>query len=88
MSIRATLEAPQISTRRWDLLVAGAGPAGALLAKRVAADGLAVLLVDRQSFPRDKVCSGCLSARRPALAAPFVRHLHAGRVAAEGGSWR
>lgn len=63
MSIRATLEAPEISTRRWDLLVAGAGPAGALLAQRVAADGLAVLLVDRQSFPRDKVCGGCLSAR-------------------------
>ena len=63
MSILATLDAAEISTRRWDLLVAGAGPAGALLAQRAAADGLAVLLVDRQAFPRDKVCGGCLSAR-------------------------
>lgn len=63
MSIRATLDASEISTRRWDLLVAGAGPAGAMLAHRVAAEGMAVLLVDRQAFPRDKVCGGCLSAR-------------------------
>ncbi len=63
MSILATLDAAEISTRRWDLLVAGAGPAGSLLAHRAAADGLAVLLVDRQSFPRDKVCGGCLSVR-------------------------
>jgi len=91
VSIRATLDAAEISTRRWDLLVAGAGPAGALLAQRAAADGLAVLLVDRQAFPRHKVCGGCLSARTleelhgaglgavvDSLGAPSLRRLRLG----------
>jgi flavin-dependent dehydrogenase len=47
----------------WDVLVVGAGPAGALASRRAALDGMRVLLVDRQRFPRDKVCGGCLSAR-------------------------
>ncbi len=43
-----------------DVLVAGAGPAGALAAARLAGRGRGVLLVDRARFPRDKVCGGCL----------------------------
>ncbi len=39
-----------------DVIVAGAGPAGAVFATRVAAAGYDVLLVDRARFPRDKVC--------------------------------
>ena len=42
----------------WDAFVAGAGPAGATVARLLAASGLSVLLVDRAVFPRDKVC-GC-----------------------------
>ena len=42
----------------WDLVVVGAGPAGAstALAARWADPSLRVLLVDRASFPRDKAC--------------------------------
>ncbi len=42
----------------WDLAVVGAGPAGATaaLAALRARPGLRVLLLDRESFPRDKCC--------------------------------
>lgn len=39
-----------------DVLVAGAGPAGAAAATHIARAGLKVILLDRQKFPRDKVC--------------------------------
>lgn len=39
-----------------DVVVAGAGPAGAAAAAHLGAAGLAVTLLDRQRFPRDKVC--------------------------------
>lgn len=45
-----------LKTRDADVVVAGAGPAGAAFATRVAAAGYDVLLVDRARFPRDKVC--------------------------------
>jgi geranylgeranyl reductase family protein len=40
----------------WDVAVIGAGPAGATLAAHVASLGRRVLLFDRESFPREKVC--------------------------------
>jgi menaquinone-9 beta-reductase len=39
-----------------DVVIAGGGPAGASGAARLASAGLRVLLLDRQRFPRDKVC--------------------------------
>jgi geranylgeranyl reductase family protein len=39
-----------------EVIVVGAGPAGAATAARVAAAGHDVLIVDRRTFPRDKVC--------------------------------
>lgn len=44
-----------------DLLVIGAGPAGAATAARAAAAGLRVTLADRARFPRDKPCAEYLS---------------------------
>ncbi|UCF39933.1 MAG: geranylgeranyl reductase family protein [Gemmatimonadota bacterium] len=43
-------------TAMWDVVVVGAGPAGATAARELAAAGRSVLLLDRASFPRDKVC--------------------------------
>src|SRR5688500_6800513 len=40
-----------------DELIAGAGPAGAATALRLARAGVRVMAVDRASFPRDKICS-------------------------------
>ncbi|HUF76991.1 MAG TPA: FAD-dependent oxidoreductase [Longimicrobiales bacterium] len=52
--------------KRWDVVVVGAGPSGALAARESARRGATVLLLDRASFPRWKVCGACLSpgARR------------------------
>ncbi|TWU63149.1 NAD(P)/FAD-dependent oxidoreductase [Crateriforma conspicua] len=47
----------------WDCIVIGAGPAGSLAARQLAKDGLRTLLVDRKSFPRDKVCGACVNHR-------------------------
>jgi menaquinone-9 beta-reductase len=45
---------------RCDVLVIGAGPAGAACAQRLAAQGLHVVLADQHEFPRDKVCGDAL----------------------------
>ena len=51
-------------------MIAGAGPAGAASACRLARAGLRVALVDRAEFPRDKICSEYMSPEG-------VRHLAA-----------
>lgn len=47
----------------WDAVVVGAGPAGGVSALRLAEAGHRVLLVEAKSFPRPKVCGGCLNRR-------------------------
>jgi flavin-dependent dehydrogenase len=66
-------------------VVVGGGPAGALLAFRLAADGAAVTLFDH-SHPREKPCGGALTPRALDLLPPSpsddplpVRHVHACR---------
>ncbi len=48
-------------SRRWDVVVAGAGPAGSATALLLARAGMRVLLLDRARFPREKPCSEYLS---------------------------
>ncbi|MCP9850534.1 NAD(P)/FAD-dependent oxidoreductase [Cyanobium sp. Morenito 9A2] len=50
-----------MSPADWDVIVLGAGPAGALAARQLAAQSLRVLLVEKQAFPRWKVCGSCLN---------------------------
>jgi menaquinone-9 beta-reductase len=59
--MRATLSLQEAARRDWDALVLGAGPAGALAARRLAIDGARVLLVEKKAFPRFKVCGACLN---------------------------
>lgn len=47
--------------RDYDVVIVGAGPAGSATAIALARAGRRVLLVDKQRFPRPKVCGGCLS---------------------------
>src|SRR5256885_3276613 len=54
-------------TDRWDVVVVGAGPAGATTALLLARAGASVLLVDRARFPRDKACSEYLSPATTAI---------------------
>ena len=44
------------SGKLWDVLIVGAGPAGATAAAYLASFGHTVLLLDRHRFPREKVC--------------------------------
>src|SRR5712691_4585074 len=48
-------------SRRWDVVVAGAGPAGSATALLLSRAGARVLLLDRARFPREKPCSEYLS---------------------------
>lgn len=44
--------------RRVDVLIVGGGPAGSTLAWALRDSGLTVTILDKQTFPRDKVCAG------------------------------
>jgi len=57
----STLSLDQVACTAWDVAVIGAGPAGALAARQLALRGLRTLLIDRSTFPREKVCGGCIS---------------------------
>lgn len=46
-----------------DVLVVGAGPAGATAARSLAVAGLSVTVLDRSRFPRNKPCGGGISLR-------------------------
>jgi geranylgeranyl reductase family protein len=73
------------ATNIYDVVVVGAGPAGACAAKFLADAGASVALVDGAKFPRPKTCGGWLSSkavrefpfldavRRTVKAAPFRR---------------
>ncbi|MFM8188369.1 MAG: NAD(P)/FAD-dependent oxidoreductase [Pirellula sp.] len=59
----STFELEQAAQGCWDTIVIGAGVAGAATAIHAARNGLRVLLVEAKSFPREKVCGGCLNRR-------------------------
>jgi geranylgeranyl reductase family protein len=78
----------------YNVVVLGSGPAGSAAAWRLARSGLRVALVEREGFPRDKVCGdalipdalGAIDAMglRSAIAAAAV-HVRELRVYAPGG---
>lgn len=45
-----------ISDQNWDVVIIGAGPAGAIAAVHLAAADHKVLLLDKEQFPREKIC--------------------------------
>lgn len=51
----------------YDVIIAGAGPAGSTAARECASRGLSVLLLDRAVFPRDKPCGGGVNVRAARL---------------------
>ena len=52
----------QNNTNRFDAVIVGAGPAGSTAAILLARAGWSVALVEKQRFPRRKVCGECLAA--------------------------
>jgi geranylgeranyl reductase family protein len=59
------------SEHRYDVVIVGAGPAGSSLAILLRQRGLAVLLLERGRFPRDKICGDFVSPRGLALLEPL-----------------
>ena len=51
-----------MSVTERDVIVVGAGPAGAATAAALAQKGYDVLLLDRHQFPRDKTCGDAVPA--------------------------
>ncbi|MEU4821221.1 geranylgeranyl reductase family protein [Actinomadura sp. NPDC023710] len=63
-----------------DVIVVGAGPAGSAAANHLARSGLDVLVLEKNSFPREKVCGDGLTPRA-------VRELKALGVDTAGPDW-
>ena len=78
-----SLALPGTIASDWDVVVVGAGLAGALAAHGLARRGVRVLLVEQRVFPRWKVCGACLSPQ--ALAALEAAGLD-GLVVGQGGT--
>ncbi len=55
----------------FDVVIVGAGPAGSTCAAFCARAGLRTLLIEREKFPREKVCGDCLNP----LCWPVLRQL-------------
>jgi len=51
----------------YDLIIVGAGPAGSTAALYAERLGLKTLLIDKESFPRDKICGDALSGKSVAV---------------------
>ena len=49
--------------RQFDVAIIGAGPAGSAAAIELARVDRRVIVIERRTFPRPKVCGGCLSGR-------------------------
>ncbi len=58
-----TADFKTLEQTRWDAAVIGAGPSGTVAAHRLARSGCSVLLIEKNPFPRYKVCGGCLNGR-------------------------
>jgi geranylgeranyl reductase family protein len=70
------------STLKYDVIIAGAGPAGCAAALALKDAGLKTALIDKASFPRDKICGDAIPGRAiktlhaidPAYEQAFSKH--------------
>lgn len=62
---------PPATVPHAEVLIVGCGPAGAAAAWRLAKDGIASTVVEKASFPRDKVCGDALSGKAITLLRRF-----------------
>lgn len=54
---------PSDKNCNYDVAVVGAGPAGSTAAYILSKKGYKVVLLDKETFPRKKLCGGCLTAK-------------------------
>ena len=66
---------------KFDVIIAGAGPAGSTCAWLLAQSGFKVLLLEKTRFPREKPCGGLLSGKALAsISTPLPARLILGKV--------
>ena len=46
-----------------DVIIVGGGPAGSIAAERASRDGLSVLVLEKEVYPRNKPCGGGVSQK-------------------------
>lgn len=63
-------------TTHYDVVIIGAGPGGAAAALTLAQSGINFLLVDKATFPRDKICGDALSGKVTGLFSKLHIDLH------------
>ena len=51
-----------METVQFDVVIVGAGPAGCAAAYKLSGNGLKIALIDKDIFPRDKICGDALGA--------------------------
>lgn len=62
-NVLSSITLQDLRETHWDVVILGAGVAGAAAAILASKQGLKTLLVESKSFPREKVCGGCLNLR-------------------------
>src|SRR5947209_15023084 len=74
---RPTSQSPVLSPQSsFDVAIVGAGPAGSTLGTLLARRGASVVLIDRDRFPRDKLCGEFLSSDALPILQRFGITLH------------
>ncbi|RYL87511.1 geranylgeranyl reductase family protein [Sporolactobacillus sp. THM19-2] len=77
-----------MDSKVYDVIIVGAGPGGSSLAAKLAEAGLHVLILEKQSFPRYKVCGGGVTKRAflkmPIDITPIIRDQITSFVTVEG----
>ncbi len=63
LAVSGQVSNTQLLSQTWDVAVIGAGPAGTLVAGLAARKGLRVVLLEKEPWPRNKVCGCCLNGR-------------------------
>ncbi|MBO6518329.1 MAG: FAD-dependent monooxygenase, partial [Bacteroidia bacterium] len=51
------------NNRHYKVAIIGAGPAGATLSMGLSKNGIQHVLIDKATFPRDKICGDALSGK-------------------------
>lgn len=67
-------------TEYFDAVIIGGGPAGSSCARTLAEEGLKVLIMDRSTFPREKICAGWITPEVVELTEMDLRDYRQGRT--------
>ena len=62
-----SLQGSSLLKERYDLIIVGAGPAGATLAYELAKEGIGVLVLEKERLPRYKCCAGGVTSKTAKL---------------------